>query len=1578
LVKIGAKTFATLAGGIRVRLFVIRLVCALAILVACLGPTWPTSNQVIAAPLAAPPCDTPVNSIVAENCLAGNPYTEWDISGAGDLSIQGYATDISVNRGSTISFKIDTNATAYHLDIYRMGYYSGDGARYIATITPSAALPQTQPSCVTDAVTGLVDCGNWGVSASWTVPVTSTSGIYFAKVIRNDTLGASHIFFIVRDDAGNSDLVFQTSDTTWQAYNRYGGHSLYFGGPGGSGTPIDPSRAYKVSYNRPFTTRLDTTEDWLFNSEYPMVRWLERNGYDVSYISGIDSDRAGSLLLNHKVFLSVGHDEYWTANQRANVEDARAAGVHLAFFSGNEMFWKARWENSVAGASTPYRTLVSYKETHANAPIDPADPPTTTATWRDPRFGSPADGGRPENALTGQLFMATCCNTSMNVTAEDGQMRFWRNTSAASLAAGTMLTLPNGVLGYEWDSDIDNGSRPAGITRLSSTARDGMSVLQDYGSTYLDGRAIHSMTFYKDSSRALVFGAGTVQWSWGLDNDHDNISGSPSPAPDADMQQATVNIMADMGAQPATLQAGLVVAAASTDTTRPTSAITSPSNGNTTPANFEVTISGTAADVDGHVGGVEVSTDGGSTWHPAVGRSAWSYAWTPIVTGTVTLRSRAVDDSGNLETPSAGVAITVTPSGGCPCSIWTDDNTPGDPYENDGHPIEVGVKFRAEVDGQIIGLRFYKGTSNTGTHVGHLWSTTGTLLGTATYTGETASGWQQVTLAQPVTITANTTYISSYYSPNGGYANEYGGFASSGVDNPPLHALQAGVDGPNGVYRYDSSGFPSSAASNNPNYWVDVVFIPAMSDTTLPTVTQVIPGSGAYGVDPDTKVTATFSEALNPSTINSTTAELRGPGGALVSTVISYNGLGYQVILSPTVALVADTIYTGTLKGGAFGIKDAHNNAMSGDYVWSFRTGAVPLAPGVGPGGPILVIATSSNKFSTYYAEILRAEGFNAFSVTDISQVTPALLANFDVAILGQLALTGGQVTTLSNWVTNGGNLIAMRPDTQLAALLGLTSVGSTLSDAYLKVITPTLPGRGIVTPTIQFHGTADRYTLNGAVSGATLYSDATTATTNPAVTLHSVGSNGGQAAAFTYDLARSVVYTRQGNPAWAGQDRDGLSPVRSDDMFYGNMTGDPQPDWIDLNKVAVPQADEQQRLLANLIIFMNIDQKPLPRFWYFPRGEKAAVVMTGDNHGGSGIAERVNQEIAASASNCSVDDWECIRSTFYVYVSGITNADAVNYTNLGFEVALHVKTSDTGCADYTLGSLTMSFTDQLTDFFADLPGLPAPSTQRVHCVVWSDWVSQPHVELTNGMRLDTNYYYYPSSWIQDRPGMFTGSGFPMRFADTDGAMVDVYQGVTHMTDESGQTYPDTINALLDQAQGPNGYYGAFLANIHVDGDTDAEIISGQIISAAQAHGAPVISALQLLQWTDGRNASAFKSISWNANKLSFSIAVGAHTNGILAMLPVTSSAEALTQIALDGVPISYTVQTIKGVTYAFFTALPGSYVATYGAPTALRLYGFSVSTGTNLLGSVPLIVAGALSVYGVGVLAQWKRRDRS
>jgi hypothetical protein len=173
-------------------------------------------------------CGAPANAIVAENCLPDNPSSEWDVSGIGDSTIQGVATDIRVTQGQTAFFKIDTHAFAYTIDIYRMGYCAVICACRVAAIPPTANLAQSQPACFTTSAVGLVDGGNWPVSASWDVPATATLGVYFALLTRIDikTGSSSHIFFTVRNDASNSDLLYQISDETWQAYNYYGGHCL--------------------------------------------------------------------------------------------------------------------------------------------------------------------------------------------------------------------------------------------------------------------------------------------------------------------------------------------------------------------------------------------------------------------------------------------------------------------------------------------------------------------------------------------------------------------------------------------------------------------------------------------------------------------------------------------------------------------------------------------------------------------------------------------------------------------------------------------------------------------------------------------------------------------------------------------------------------------------------------------------------------------------------------------------------------------------------------------------------------------------------------------------------------------------------------------------------------------------------------------------------------------------------------------------------------------------------------------------------------------------------------------------------
>jgi hypothetical protein len=744
------------------------------------------------------------------------------------------------------------------------------------------------------------------------VPSTAVSGVYIA-LLQQSNGDKSQIPFVVRDDASHSAVLFQTSDSTWQAYNTYGGSSFYTGGANG--------RAFKLSYNRPFATRaLSGGRDYLFSNEFPMIRFLERNGYDVSYTTDVDSDRRGALIRNHKVFLSVGHDEYWSQAQRSNVEAARDAGVNLAFFTGNEVYWRTRWETSVDGSGTPYRTLVCYKETWAGT--DTLDPTSEwTGTFRDPRFTPPTVGGaNPENALTGTMFMSNHTDLTITVPEPQGKLRLWRNTSVATLAAGQTATLAPHSIGYESNEDLDNGFRPPGLIRLSDTTGPTPEYLQDFGKTVAPGTTTHRLTMYRAPSGALVFSTASIQWAWGLDVEHDGFDHAPA---DVRMQQATVNLLADMGAQPATLMAGLVAASASTDTKAPTVTFTSPANNSTAGNGAQVTLRGTATDTGGRVAAVEVSTDGGTSWHPATGTTSWTYPFYTNGVGTQVVRARAIDDSANI-----GVSVTRTINLTGPSSLFG-ARVPTNPAVNDTVAVTLGVKVVPQSSGTITGIRFYKGAGNTGTHTGTLWSATGTSLATGTFTGETASGWQTLTFAAPVTVSAGTTYIASYHAPSGHYAGDNWFFSTTDWRATPLSAPRSQTSGGNGVYRV-GVGFPDQTFADT-NYYVDVVFTTGGGGgSTAPTVVSVAPTPNATTVDRDAAASAVFSASMNPATIAFT---LTDPSNVAVPGATSYTDSTKTATFTPSSPLGPGQRYTATVTG-----RDTAGTAMASPYSWSFTT----------------------------------------------------------------------------------------------------------------------------------------------------------------------------------------------------------------------------------------------------------------------------------------------------------------------------------------------------------------------------------------------------------------------------------------------------------------------------------------------------------------------------------------------------------------------------------------------------------------------------------------------------------------
>ncbi|WP_415830517.1 DUF4082 domain-containing protein, partial [Gillisia limnaea] len=287
--------------------------------------------------------------------------------------------------------------------------------------------------------------------------------------------------------------------------------------------------------------------------------------------------------------------------------------------------------------------------------------------------------------------------------------------------------------------------------------------------------------------------------------------------------------------------------------TPPTVSITAPANNAAFIAPATIVIDATASDTDGTITKVEFFQ--GTTKLGEDLSSPYSFSWSNSAAGTYSLTARATDDKAAVTT-SAVVSVTVNPDPGgfgCPCTVFEPTAGPTNQLWNDGQALQLGMKFRSSVNGFVTGVRFFKQAGNTGTHIGQLYSRTGSLLAQATFTNETASGWQEVALSSPVAINANTTYVISYHSSSGFYSASNPFFNSATVKTP-LTGLQSGTDGPNGVYRY--SGTPAFPNQNyqSGNYWVDVVFDTSNPlKTTATSVVSSVKTSVSQSSDPQPK-----------------------------------------------------------------------------------------------------------------------------------------------------------------------------------------------------------------------------------------------------------------------------------------------------------------------------------------------------------------------------------------------------------------------------------------------------------------------------------------------------------------------------------------------------------------------------------------------------------------------------------------------------------------------------------------------------------------------------------------------------
>jgi hypothetical protein len=449
-----------------------------------------------------------LNPVEAENLQQGS--LRWGTKPAPAGAIQGYASQVSVEGGDRLQLHVSTAPAArYRVEIYRLGWYGGQGGRLTACLPVDCSSEQGQPQATPDpAADGYLDAG-WPVTDTLGVPPQWVSGYYLAVLRLESGPFAGQggwIPFVVRaPEAQESAVLVVAAVNTWQAYNDWGGFSLYH----------DPQKhpckgvCTRVSFNRPYSPKTQNLWDY----ELPLMHFLEENGVDVSYTTDVDIDRDPGELLRHRLVIVAGHDEYWTKAMRDGFDEARSLGTNLVFMGANDGYWQMRYGDD-------RRTIVEYRV----ASLDPeSDPALKTVRFRD------LTPPRPECQLEGVEF-----TREVSAEALGGQHPY--SVAAGALSnpwfAGTGFTesstLP-GLVGYEWDAVV-----PGCVTPTPT-------ALFHFAGPPATADAVR----FTASSGAVVFSAGTLSFALGLDDfrPHPNLPATGDPRLEAFMRNALADLV---------------------------------------------------------------------------------------------------------------------------------------------------------------------------------------------------------------------------------------------------------------------------------------------------------------------------------------------------------------------------------------------------------------------------------------------------------------------------------------------------------------------------------------------------------------------------------------------------------------------------------------------------------------------------------------------------------------------------------------------------------------------------------------------------------------------------------------------------------------------------------------------------------------------------------------------------------------------------------------------------------------------------------------------------------------------------
>ncbi|MFD8496354.1 N,N-dimethylformamidase beta subunit family domain-containing protein [Amycolatopsis sp. NPDC059657] len=520
------------------------------------------------------PANATVSPVVQENRRPGTPRAKWFPGTIGyNATVSGYTDKQSYQAGDTVAFKVDSANLAFNVQIFRLGHYGHEevGARNISG--PGgviAGTPAVQPAPSVDGTLGHTTCA-WSTTASWTIPAGTPSGVYLYQLQRTDNAAnMAYGHFVVRDTAVTGKIAVIVPDSTYQAYNIWGGpgdngprtvgnvwtgRSLYQIG-GDLGVPNFSHRGYAVSWDRPLATGKTHPNTYMFDGDQPLWLFLEAQGYDLTYLSDTDLEaNPTTALAGAALVMPIGHMEYVTEGMWNALRSAETSGINVLSHGANNALWRTRMPDS--------RTMICYKD---SGTVDDSagftgtgrDPVAYTGTWRDTRGIVNLDP-RAEAILFGQMFVANApANKQLGVPYASKGLPLWRNSATVqALTTGQTYTTPTAVYGDEGDFvDARFPASPTNLVQLCPTVVSLSSGSNVNGSVYVTPytNITIGFTLFRDPSGALVFHSGSWRGFEGVSRWARNDYAATISTPNVDWQNMVNAILYDLGARPATVR----------------------------------------------------------------------------------------------------------------------------------------------------------------------------------------------------------------------------------------------------------------------------------------------------------------------------------------------------------------------------------------------------------------------------------------------------------------------------------------------------------------------------------------------------------------------------------------------------------------------------------------------------------------------------------------------------------------------------------------------------------------------------------------------------------------------------------------------------------------------------------------------------------------------------------------------------------------------------------------------------------------------------------------------------------------